>query len=86
MVLQAFVRERRNTAQHLEISSEGQVQRIDFPALLQIEPQSNGSFLLLRLDLSGGCLADTWHENLASAMAQAEFEYGTLRTDWRSKD
>lgn len=41
--------------------------------------------LLLRLDIRGDCLADTWHEDVEAAKRQAEFEYGVRPDDWTAK-
>jgi hypothetical protein len=37
---------------------------------------------LLRLNFEGVCVADTWHEDVAAAKAQAFFEYGIGEDDW----
>ena len=42
----------------------------------------DGGFFLFRLDDNGGCLADTWHETLDDAKAQAKFEYDIDDSDW----
>jgi hypothetical protein len=42
---------------------------------LVIEPQSD-SWVLYRLDDSGGFVGDTWHGTLADAIAQAKKEFG----------
>jgi len=39
-------------------------------------------FYLLRLDPEGQCLADTWHQSLEEAKAQAAFEYEIDESDW----
>lgn len=43
-------------------------------ASLEIRETSDGVFLL-RIDFSGACIADTWHESVEQAKAQAEFEF-----------
>jgi len=48
-------------------------------AICQCEGEE--SFYLFGCDENWKCLADTWHETLENAKAQAEFEYeGTLLT------
>jgi hypothetical protein len=57
------------------------------PAPTSVEVvEQDGAFYLLRLDDDGKCIADTWHETVAAAKAQANFEYGIREEDWRSPD
>ena len=53
------------------------------PATIEILEEGAGAFLF-RLDERGVCLADTWHEDLAAAKAQAAFEFGIAEKDWMS--
>lgn len=57
------------------------------PSSLKIEPpgEKGDGYLLLRLDPSGTCLADTWHATLEEAKAQAEFEYEVVPSSWVEK-
>ena len=57
------------------------------PNSLRIEPpeKEGDGYLLLRLDPSGTCLADTWHATLEEAQAQAEFEYEVAPDAWAEK-
>jgi hypothetical protein len=41
-------------------------------------------FYLLYLDADGNEQTDTWHEDLAAAHRQAEFEFGVLDNEWTS--
>jgi len=43
-------------------------------------------FYLFHCDGSWKVLADTWHETVADAEAQAEFEYAGISAAWRSAD
>jgi hypothetical protein len=52
------------------------------PAWVEIQ-LSDGGFVLLHMDADGVCLADTWHETLVEAKAQAQFEFGIQDEDWR---
>jgi hypothetical protein len=51
------------------------------PARVRIEP-TDGGFLLLYLNASGECLADTWHVSVTNAKAQAKFEFEIDESDW----
>ncbi len=55
------------------------------PESLRIEGEP-GNFFLLRLDESGKCLADTWHQTLEGAKSQALSEYETRDEDWTRVD
>lgn len=47
--------------------------------------EEEGAFYLLRLNEAGDCIADTWHESLESAKAQAEFEFSVQSGDWKCR-
>jgi hypothetical protein len=51
------------------------------PVAVRIVMEDDG-FYLLRLDPEGQCLADTWHQSLEEAKAQARFEYEIDDADW----
>lgn len=51
------------------------------PVAAQIVMEDDG-FYLLRLESEGQRLADTWHQSLEEAKAQAAFEYGIADADW----
>jgi len=48
---------------------------------IEIVPQDSG-YYLFRLDINGECVADTWHATEEHAKRQAEFEFGTIESDW----
>jgi len=56
-------------------------QALPTPASVEIE-EGDGGFYLFRLDASGKCISDTWHESLERAKAQAQFEYRIGEKDW----
>jgi hypothetical protein len=45
--------------------------------------EQGGAFYLFRLDGSGQCIADTWHETVEAAKVQASFEFGVEEGDWK---
>ena len=55
--------------------------RIPDPIAVEIIKE-DGAFFLFRLDKGGVCLADTWHQTLDEAKAQAKLEYGVDGGDW----
>lgn len=85
----AQVKSVRGTTKHslCEIDLWGNpvaTEAIGEPKTLRIESTDSGVFLL-RLDAEGECLADTWHEDISSAMRQADFEY-VLVSGWHEQD
>ena len=54
---------------------------IEQPARVEILEESDAVYLL-RLNARGDCVADTWHEDVAAAKAQAAFEYQIDDDDW----
>lgn len=46
--------------------------------------QTDGGFFLLHIDSAGDSIADTWHQSLDDAKAQAKFEYEIVDSDWSS--
>ena len=69
---------------HLRITpvADGhQVISLPDPSFLEIV-DNDGAALLLRLDPAKTCIADTWHETVAAAKAQAKFEYGIEEDKW----
>lgn len=53
------------------------------PDFVEIEfGQTEGSCTLYRFTDSGEFCGDTWHETLAEAFAQAEYEYGLAERDF----
>ena len=51
---------------------------------VEIEPAGGDSpaQFLIRYDAHGNFAGDTWHRNVADAMAQAEWEYEIRQADW----
>ena len=54
----------------------------------EIEPSDGASkaCFLIRYDEHGSFAGDRWHESLAAAKEQAEWEFGILISDWREVD
>jgi hypothetical protein len=52
------------------------------PVAVEIVEDEEG-FLLQRLNDREECLADTWHETLDAAKAQAKFEFELSNDQWR---
>ena len=60
---------------------EGQL--ADRPAALKIVSYQDGSGVyLIHFDAAGEEVTDTFHETVADAMAQAEFEFGVADSEW----
>jgi hypothetical protein len=68
----------RHLAGHAGSASAVSIER---PTSLEIAEDA-GAVYLLRLDGHGVCVADTWHEDVAAAKGQAQFEYGIGGKDW----
>jgi hypothetical protein len=66
---------------HIEGSEVVKDDEIEPPAWVEIQP-ADGAFSLLYLDGQGECIADTWHETLDKAKAQANFEFALTDADW----
>lgn len=62
-------------------SMPGQARLVGAPYSLEIQ-ESEGGVFLLYLSQTGDCIADTWHQTIGDAMAQAEFEFGIDENDW----
>jgi len=54
---------------------------LPLPVALEIQDDPDGC-LLLRLDATGTCIADTWHRDAEEAKAQAAFEYLIYANEW----
>ena len=53
------------------------------PERVEIEVESAGvACMLFRYTRAGDVCGDTWHEDLAAAIDQAQFEYGLRREDF----
>jgi hypothetical protein len=53
------------------------------PAYVEIEPAGDGAFHLLYLSSNGECLTDTWHDTIALAKEQSQFEFEIGDADWK---
>jgi hypothetical protein len=85
MRLRATVRSVTAKATHLHgVPTSGviEVTKVPDPKTVEVVEQE-GAFYLLRLDGDGRCIADTWHETVEGAKAQASFEYGIEESDWK---
>jgi hypothetical protein len=66
----------------VRVANELEVTEIPDPEAVEVVEQ-DGAVYLLRLDPQGECLADTWHESVETAKAQANFEFGIEDGDWK---
>ena len=85
MRLRAIVRGVTGGTTHLRgvrVANELEVTEIPDPEAVEVVEQ-DGAVYLLRLDSQGECLADTWHESVEAAKAQANFEFGIDDGDWK---
>jgi hypothetical protein len=78
MRLRAVVRELSGKTVHLA-GAERTV--LPAPVTVEIEQEPSGC-LLLRLDATGTCIADTWHRTTEEAKSQAAMEYRIDPDDW----
>ncbi|MCB9843992.1 MAG: hypothetical protein H6812_12165 [Phycisphaeraceae bacterium] len=74
--MRAFVREVTGRTRHLRGAE------VIPPAHYVEIVLDEDAFLLLHFDVEGNELADTWHESIAAAKRQAEFEYRIGDGDW----
>jgi len=72
----------RHSVGRIEGDAVVPVRDLPAPVSVVIEP-SDGAFLLLRLNAAGVCIADTWHQTVAEAKAQALIEYEIQVDQWR---
>lgn len=82
MRLRARVRRTTGSTRHVIHGAEAVDLALQV-AWVDIERADSGWFLLYR-DASGECLADTWHERVELAMAQARAEFAVDATDWEN--
>jgi hypothetical protein len=59
-----------------------EVAELPVPTWVRIEPDGD-AFLLLHLDENGESFADTWHQTIEDAKAQAAFEFEIAEHDWQ---
>jgi hypothetical protein len=84
MRLRATVRKVTGNTTHLQgvrPAGDLEVTRVPDPKTVEVVEQE-GAIYLLRLDDRGECIADTWHETVEAAKAQANFEFGIEDGDW----
>jgi hypothetical protein len=83
--LRARVRTVNGATKHLQaVQIPGAVDIVGLPDPIEVEAvEENGAVYLLCLDASGNCIADTWHESVEAARAQANFEFAIDERDWR---
>ena len=73
---------REGTTSHLVWSAtSGSASPVEPATMLEIVSADDAVFLL-RLNSGGECIADTWHNDVAAAKAQATFEYGIDVSGW----
>jgi len=85
MRLRATVRKVTGNTTHLQADrsvGEIDVTPVVDPKTVEVVEQE-GAIYLLRLDDRGECVADTWHETVEAAKAQANFEFGIEDGDWK---
>ena len=85
MRLRATVRSVTGETTHLQgvrRAGELEVTPVPDPKAVEVVEQE-GAVYLLRLDGQGQCVADTWHESVEAAKAQANFEFGIEDGDWK---
>jgi hypothetical protein len=85
MRLRAIVRKVTGATKHLQMPPmSGETNVVSLPDPVEVEAvEEDGAVYLFRLDASGKCIADTWHETMESAKAQANFEFGIDERDWK---
>lgn len=85
MRLRATVRKVIGNTTHLQgarSAGDLKVTPVSYPKTVEVVEQE-GAIYLLRLDDRGECVADTWHETIEAAKAQANFEFGIEDGDWK---
>ena len=55
---------------------------LPIPLYVCITEEEGGGFFLLHFNEAGLSFADTWHESLAAAKGQAQFEFEIGEGDW----
>ncbi len=80
--LRANVRRVTGSTAHTVQTANG-VERLPDPVAVEIAAEDS-AFFLYRLDGKGECIADTWHQTVDEAKAQANHEYGIEEEDWKT--
>lgn len=78
--LVASVRVNTGKTRHY-VAGESGIQEISTAISVRIE-SCDSAFYLFRLDAEGHIVADTWHQTIQEAKAQAAFEYEIQEGDW----
>jgi hypothetical protein len=78
MRLKAIVKKTTGKTMHLRHPTGPQAA----PAWVEVEPQADGTYLLLYMDANGMQQTDTWHASLVEAKRQAAFEFEIGESDW----
>jgi hypothetical protein len=74
-----------NTTHWLGVPDGIGVKALPDPTSVEIVKQ-DGSVFLLRYNEEGDCIADTWHQTVDEAKAQAQFEFEIEEIDWTDMD
>jgi hypothetical protein len=84
MRIRAKIRSVTGKATHLQgVAAVGAIEIVRLPDPIAIEVVArDGAFYLLRMDKSGQCIADTWHETVEAAKSHASLEFGVEDGDW----
>jgi hypothetical protein len=85
--MRAIVRTVTGSTTHLEGRFRGEIEYTPLPDPVSVEVvEHEGAIYLLRFDSNGECIADTWHDTVDAAKAQADFEFGITDNDWTDTD
>jgi hypothetical protein len=86
MRLRASVEKCTGSAKHYRSTLvDGDVAPLELlpdPVTVEIEGNDTVGYLLLRLNRTNVCIADTWHESVEQAKDQAASEYGIPHEAW----
>lgn len=88
MRLRATVRSVTGKTTHLHgapVADRIEIKTVADPRAVEVV-ELDGAIYLLRLDEGGECIADTWHETVEAAKAQAQFEFGIEDGDWKEAE
>jgi hypothetical protein len=86
MRLRATVRRVTGKTMHrlgVLVAGEIKATPVPDPIAFEVVVEEDGTIFLLRFDDEGQCIADTWHETVEVAKAQANFEFGIEEGDWK---
>ena len=63
-------------------ADEGTPGSFELEFSFQVTDDGGGNYLLVYASLDGRYAADTWHETLDSALAEAEEQFSIERSEW----